>query len=241
MTMRPRALTRLISAAASIAILALGATTPATASTGSGSTTSADIEASRAFMTEFGVPADVQDRLLEDALAGVLSDADDPSATPVEITTEQRTDATFEISRFEDGSIQVVEYEKPVEVKTRPGEVSTMAVTGCSTSGTTSVVTYSGCKVHYRTHVFSYGFYANFKIYTSGNDLISSVSGAFQQYAIGHTRDSWNLATVKQVESSTGPAHARLSITYNVMPYLGQIQKGVRLKVGGNKYWQENS
>jgi hypothetical protein len=51
----------------------------------------------------------------------------------------------------------------------------------------------------------------------------------------------WDLSIVKRRENSSGPAHARLAITYNVLPSFGQVTKGVRHWVGRNSYWQANS
>lgn len=196
--------------------------------------------ASRAFMTEFGVPANTQEELLAALKEGDMGLANSPDARPVSVETEARDGSTFEISTYADGSIAVIEREIPVVVK--PGTVTPYAVTGCSVSSGSGYSNYTGCKIHYRTHVFSYGFYANFTLVQGlYNDQITRAYGQFQEYAVGHTRDSWSLRVLKATETSSGPAHAELAIVYTVSPGIGQVTKGVRLKVGGNSYWQENS
>lgn len=186
-------------------------------------------------MTEFDVPAATQDELLDAARRGELSQSDDPTAVPVSVDTLIRDDAVQEVSTFEDGSIQVVERERPVVVP--KGMVTPLAVTGCRVTSGSGSSNYSTCKVHYRTHVFSYGFYANFTI-TPYYDQITWAGSQFQEYVIGHSRNEWGVSVIKSNESSTGPAHAALWIDYTTGLY--EIRKGVRLKVGGNTYWQEN-
>ncbi|GIG23079.1 hypothetical protein Cch01nite_38030 [Cellulomonas chitinilytica] len=199
----------------------------------------ADVQASRAFMTEFGVAPEVQDRLLNKGLAGGLNDADVRGAKPVSVTNEARGGSAVTISTYADGSIGVVERELPRVVK--PGGATTFSVTGCRVVGGSGWASYTNCKVHYRTTIFSYGFYANFTTTTSW-DSISSVGSPFFTYAVGHNYESHQLRILKGVESASEPAHAELAIIYNVAAGIGgQVTKGVRLKVGGNQYWQENS
>lgn len=188
-------------------------------------------------MAEFGVPADTQDRLIEEALEGVVHQADEPDATPINIEKSETAEATFETLTFDDGSIRVVEREKPVEVK---GEIGALAVTGCSTSGTTHFTSYSNCKVHYRSAVFSYGFYTNFTIYESGNDRINWVGNMFHEYSIGHARLSWRVGINRATQSGSSEAYATQTIEYRIEPYIGQITRGVRICVGGNRYYQQN-
>lgn len=198
---------------------------------------SSDVLASRDFMSQYGVSRKVQDRLLAQATRGKVLLADTPAAVPVRTAAKDEGTAVSTVSTYEDGSISVVTREKPREIKA--GVVTPFSVTGCSFVSGSGYASYSNCKVHYRTTVFSYGFYANFSI-TSGYDAISNAYGFFQQYAIGHSRISDSLRVLKATESSTGPAHAELAIEYKVLGGVGgQITKGVRLKVGGNQYWQE--
>lgn len=227
--------------AASVAVLALTVTTAAASPTTSDGIeiSAAEESQSRAFMSKFGVPEQTQDQLL-DALAneGDVGLANSPDATPVSVDLTEMDGSTFEVAVYADGSISVVEREIPVEVE--PGLITPMAVTGCTVTSGSGYVAYQGCKVQYQTHVFLYGFYANFSI-TPGYDSIDTVFGQFQGYAIGHSRDSWNLRILKRYENSAGPAHAELAIEYTILPGVGQVTKGVRLKVGSNSYWQENS
>ncbi|RPF28212.1 hypothetical protein [Georgenia muralis] len=224
-----------VAAAATLGLLA-----PAASADEAVSISAAEEAASRAFMTEFGVPADTQDELLASLKEGDLGLANDPDAGPVSVETEVRDGSTFEISRYFDGSIEVTEREIPTAAE--PGVITPYAVTGCSVSGGSGYSNYTGCKIHYRTHVFSYGFYANFTLVQGYyNDQITRAYSQFQEYAVGHTRDSWSLRVLKATETSSGPAHAELAIQYTIYPGIGQVAKGVRLKVGSNTYWQENS
>ncbi|MFC4629641.1 hypothetical protein ACFO6V_15445 [Promicromonospora alba] len=197
-----------------------------------------DIAQSRAFMTEFGVPEDTQDELITNALAGVLPLSEDPSAEPVSTESGENSDSTFQVLRYSDGSLAVREIEKSTAAS---GTRGVQAVTGCSHSGTTHFTTYSGCKIHYRTVVFSYGFYASFRIYGSGNDSVISAGSKFQEYSIGHSRLDWRLRIINQTEDPGNNAHIELSIRYLILPSVGEIQKGVRLRVGSNKYCQKTN
>lgn len=196
-------------------------------------------EASRAFMTEFGVDPRTQDRLLARARVGRLTLADTGLARPVGISTFVRGGSEFEVATFADGSISVVEREIPAQLA--PGMVGPMAVSGCTISGSSSYTVYNGCKVHYRTAVFSYGFRASFT-QSGANATMSPPWGFFQEYAIGHTRQSYSLSIIRKTGNVANPAHIQLAIEYNVLfPWPGQVTKGVRLKAHGSKYWQENS
>ncbi|HLR95528.1 MAG TPA: hypothetical protein VK053_13455 [Jiangellaceae bacterium] len=235
-----RALSRLGAGLAAVS-LSVGLLAPAaTAAPDLVEVSASEEAASRAFMTEFGVPESTQDDLIEGIKHGDMGLANDPTATPVTVEHTERDGSTLEISRYADGSVAVTEQDIPRDVE--EGAVTPQDVTGCSVGGGSGFVNYTGCKVHYRTHVFSYGFYANFTIVQgTNNDQITRAYDRFQQYAIGHSRASWSLRVLKGNETSSGPAHAELAITYNILPSFGQVTKGVRLKVGSNTYWQENS
>ncbi|HHW84555.1 MAG TPA: hypothetical protein GX743_12240 [Actinomycetales bacterium] len=190
-------------------------------------------------MTEFDVPTTVQDRLLSEARIGNFGLANSGEAEPVSVDVVRTADVEREVSRYADGSISVLESEIPTEVD--PGAAAPRAITGCTVVSGSGFKNFSGCRIHYQSHIFSYGFYADYMYGNGGWDQIYRAYDQFQGYAIGHSRDSWALKVIKQHESSTGPAHAQLSIVYNVLPAFGQVTKGVRLKVGGDRSWQENS
>lgn len=206
---------------------------------------SAEISASRAFMTKFGISPSEQSALLSRALRGEPLLADVQGANPVSVRQQRDLGGSrSEIATFADGSINVTTYDL---VRRQPGSsdralsaATPAAVTGCSSSSGSGYVSYRNCKVHYRSIVFSYGFYANFTT-TSYWDQIDSVWGYFLEYAIGHSEASNTLLIRNKTEDPGVPAHAELTIRFNVLPSFGQISKGVRLKVGSNTYWQENS
>jgi hypothetical protein len=190
---------------------------------------------SRAFLTEFDVDPAVQDRLIEGTKAGEISLADSNSAAPTSVETEIRNRSEFTVSTFADGSIFVVEREIPAAAD---GGAGTNAVTGCTIRGGSDYTTYAGCKLHYRSHIFSYGFYANFTQSGGNLGVITRAFGRFQDYAIGHSRESWGLRIVKARSNSAGPAKARLRINYNINPDVGQITKKICLVVSGRSYGQ---
>ncbi len=195
---------------------------------------------SREFLTEFGVSAETQDELMDAARRGDFGMAEDPRAVPVSVEQRVVRGSDREVLRYSDGSVSVLETQRPTVLQSGLG-ISPAAVTGCTVRSGTGYTNYTGCKVHYRSHIFSFGFYANFSTHPGiNNDQISSARSQFQDYAIGHSRASWSLRIIKQRETLAGPAHALLAIEYNILPNLGQVTKKTRLKVGSNTYWQEN-
>ncbi|WP_139107634.1 hypothetical protein [Oerskovia enterophila] len=196
-----------------------------------------DEQASRAFMTEFGVAADVQDALLDKARHGQSLLADSETADPVSVTEFTRDASDFEVATFEDGSISVVEREIPVVVP--EGTFQPRAVTGCTVGGGPTYTTYNNCKVHYRTPIFSYGFYTSFTM-TGSSATISTANQMFHEYSVGHLRDSWNLTVARKTGNAANPAHVQMRVTYTLYPGVGQINKGVRIFADGLKYWQQS-
>lgn len=220
-------------------LISTGLVTPATAAPAlPAATTDEDEARSRAFLTEFGVDRQTQDKLIDDAKSGKLTLADNPESEPTSVEKFTRSGSNFEVNRFADGSISVVEREVPQKVD--PDSITPLAVTGCTISGQGSYTLYSNCKVHYRTAVFSYGFFSTFTMNGSSSG-IRSAHDQFHEYSVGHNRISWALKTIKSSGTQSSPAHVQLSIRYSIWPQVGEVTKGVRLKVGGSSYWQENS
>lgn len=194
---------------------------------------------SRAFLTEFGVSPEVQDRLLATTRAGGVALADSGLEAPLSVESFERDGSRYAVSTYSDGSIFVEEREIPIEVE--EGEVAPMAITGCTISGGSGYTTYNRCKVHYRSHVFSYGFRATFTQIPGSKGTISWVGEKFQDYAIGHWRVRWSVS-IRQASSSVsaGPAKARLLVEYNILPAAGQITRYLCLRVSSSSYSQAN-
>jgi hypothetical protein len=216
----------------------VGLSAPANAADEVSHVTAGEEAQSRAFLTEFNVDGAVQDRLIAGTKAGETSLADSGTAEPTSVKTEVRDGTEFTVSTFADGSIFVVERELPTAAN---GGIGANAITGCNIGGGSDYTTYTGCKLHYRSHAFSYGFYASFTQSGGNLGVITAVSGKFQDYAIGHSRDGWALRIVKARSNSSGPAKARLSINYNINPDIGQITKKICLVVSGRSYGQRTT
>jgi hypothetical protein len=100
-----------------------------------------------------------------------------------------------------------------------------MAVTGCTVRTGSGYNAYTGCKVHYRTHMFSYGMYANFTITPALRPdrlAVRVLPGVRHRPQSRLPHDD-----ADQHRRGPGrPGHGQLSIRYNILPSGGQINKG---------------
>ena len=213
---------------------------PASAAPSAGAEFSDDIAASRAFMTEYGVDTSVQDELIALTLAGGLPLSDVEGAAPESVERVESVASTVDILRYADGSVSVVEVQKG-NVAPPKGAIAPRAVTGCSYAAGSGYANYSNCKVHYRSAVFSFGFYANFSIHPgANNDKVSWAGNKFLEYSVGHMLTSSSAWVEQSVESTSRNASAVYTATFDLWPGIGSVTRGTRLWVGDNTYWQES-
>jgi hypothetical protein len=187
-----------------------------------------DVEKSRAFMTEYGVSAEVQDRLIADALSGKTLMADQTESVPVSTEVVESSGSRDVVSVYSDGSIKVVESETPAE----PDGVGPMDISGCSTTVVGSQIEYRGCSVHYQTTSFSFFFLANYTILRGATtwDHIDRAYGAGFPYAIGWQYAGHELFIGRRVETSSARANAQIHVTYT--NDAGTIGRACGLTVG---------
>lgn len=196
-----------------------------------------DIAASRAFMTEYGVPESVQDELIALTLAGGLPLSDVEGAVPESVERVESSSSSVDVSRYADGSISVVEVEKPAA----SSGITPFGISGCSFSSGSGYASYTNCKVHYQSTVFSFGFYANFSIAAgANNDRITWAGSKYLVYSIGHLLTSSSVWVEQSVETASRDASAVYTATFDLWPGVGSVTRGTRLFVGDNTYWQDN-
>ncbi len=209
---------------------------------GVGAAPVSDETRAREFLRQYGVSAAIADDLIDLGRAGVLSDADTPGAVPVSVDRYRRDGIFYEVSRYRDGSVAVLESDVPREVQAGSAAPNS-GIGGCTVAGSgSSYTTYTGCRVRYRTHLFSFGFYVNF----TQNDAyatIGKVYGKFHDWAIGHEKQDWGLTVVTKRGKSSSPAHAYMWIEYltGIGSVSATINKGIRFKAHGTRYWHETS
>lgn len=236
-----------------IGLILAGLTTPATAADGEtleaarvgttvGIDAATDTQRARAFLLQFGVSAATATRLVERAEAGLLSEADTPGAVPASTERYTQNGVAYLVSRYQDGSISVLDHDVPRELPTGSATPAS-GIGGCTVGGSgSSYTTYTGCRVRYRTHIFSFGFYVNFT-QNGSYATVGKAYGKFHDYAIGHEKKSWSLKVIRERGTSANPAHVQLAIEYltGIGPISVTINKGIRFKAHGTQYWYETS
>jgi hypothetical protein len=151
-------------------------------------------EEARAFWTSHGVPAEVQDTLVDELSTTGAIDAIRHGVDPVSVETLDESDATVTVSTFPDGSISVTSVEKPVVVP--PGQITTQAsIAGCTAQGGSGYVNYTGCVVSADAAIFKIAFKASYSVPNGASAKITSTWGAQATSGVGTitnpTRTLW--------------------------------------------------
>lgn len=212
----------------------------------SGLTTQKDLEhgdnlKSKSFLSAYGVPEETQEHLIGMAAKGHLPMSDTPGTIPISTEFFEREDVFLELKRYADGSVSAVELDKGNNLQ--EGSVAPKAITGCAQTIGSGYTNYTNCRIHYRSLVFSYGFYGSFTIVPGdNNDMITGVGSPFLEYALGHKEVSRKLNISQERETVSSDATATLTITFEVLKGVaGSVTRGVRLLVGGNSFRQGDS
>jgi hypothetical protein len=125
-------------------------------------------------LATYGVPQDVQDRLVNDFLTGTRMWDSETGAAPV--SKEMSRDGDFDqtIRRFADGSVSVERRENPSGKNS--GQVSPQSITGCSTYQQQDIRVFTNCLVAWDAVTWSMTYRANYDWYQFGSN-ISYVGG----------------------------------------------------------------
>ncbi|WP_146079453.1 hypothetical protein [Rathayibacter sp. AY2B9] len=138
---------------AGIAVLALALTgaAPASAST---EAEHSEVVTAREFLSEYGVPSETQDDLVEAYLAGEAWDSLSSANPTVKVVEEKRPDGDYTISTYEDGSVSVV------RIGGEGADVKTRGISECSVSGSAR----NGCKIDTWVGLVSMSFYTSYNL-----------------------------------------------------------------------------
>ncbi|MDY0828468.1 hypothetical protein SK224_04935 [Microbacterium sp. BG28] len=171
------------------AMVFLGAT-----SASATSPTTADAAAFEEFYDRYGVDEVTQNDLLEQLAAGEILDSMTSGAEPVTTYERDSAEQTEYVSVFEDGSISVTGFEKPVE-EVNEGGVGTRAVSDCTSYSGGGYASYANCLVSNGNGTMSLQFRADYSRWASG----ASISNARDAQVVAHygTATAPTLTTVR--------------------------------------------
>jgi hypothetical protein len=186
-----------------------------------------------------GVPASTYGPLVEHFLDGQLMDSMQEGQTPAAVKTIQRDGFTVTQSIYADGSISETEIQNPTTSSGPAASLRTLtpqSVGQCA--GTTPShydTRYNNCVVAADNSFLQITFHATYDIVQgSNNDLINEVTTPYA-YTVGGTAATPSLKITRKQESSSGPATATASTTYNSTKGGGSFTASLSLKVGSNK------
>ena len=228
-----RHLSRVLVAALTSLLLALGFFSPALADTPT--LTQEQEQSLRSNMTSLGIDSSTQASLIAKIEAGVAPDSLDPASVPVTVIPIDTAAEEGELRIFADGS-----RSKTVVVKTAPA-ASTPNVDGmmraaggsiskCSTKTFSGGSSQSGCLVKMSTIAYVGQFNANYTLVNGGQSYISS---AYNWSCFGFGCTIENTGIVKKKADLNGPAKAEMRVRVSAGPiattgYLQLFVKGPR-------------
>lgn len=185
----------------------------------------------RSFFNEYDVALEDQDSLLASYESGDPWLSMTAGAEPVEVRTQEHAGMRNTVSTYADGSVTVSGTSVPQGLK-RSGGVTPLSVTGCSTSGTTRVVTYSNCLAKVDNGLVMMSFRFTWRLYIGSSASITSYSPSSAQHrCIGCIMTDHNVYRI----STT---NVRYSATIILPPgeYTGWM--GVRVSTSGASTYQ---
>ncbi|WP_460739307.1 hypothetical protein [Microbacterium neimengense] len=212
------------------AMVFLGATSASATST----TTTADAAAFEEFYDRYGVDEATQSALLEQLDAGEILDSMTSGAEPV--TTYERDSAqqTEFVSVFEDGSISVTGFEKPVE-EVDEGAVGTRAVSDCTSYSGGGYASYANCLVSNGNGTMSLQFRADYSRWASG----ASISNARDAQVVAHygTATAPTLTTVRASATPQQEAVVTMYSRFTSWNGLSSEDLYLSLRVNATQAW----
>jgi hypothetical protein len=184
----------------------------------------------RSFFDEYDVTVEDQNSLLESYESGDRWLSMTAGAEPVEVRIENKAGMRSTVSTYEDGSVAVAGTQAPT--KSAPTGAGPLSVTGCSTSGSTRVVTYSNCLAKVDNGVVMMSFRFTWRLYVGSSASITSFDPDSRNHrCIGCIMSDHRVYRI----SST---NVRYSATIGLPPgeYLGWM--GVRVSTSGASTYQ---
>lgn len=215
-------------AAVSIALVAGGVATSASAAPTTSSTS--DTAAIYAFYDANGVSKADADRLVANFERGIYSESNNPNAVPVR--SKMTIETGFEVTRtfYADGSVSVSKIEQPKAPS--KGLASTQSVGSCAeTTGGSGYILRKNCLVSEGTDILEMAFRMDWTAISSGYDKINAVRSPYA-YTRGGTAETPKLSISKANESSASPASARATTQYQGA---NSFTATLTAKVGGDK------
>ncbi|WP_375404840.1 hypothetical protein [uncultured Amnibacterium sp.] len=175
----------------------------------------------QSFWTDHGVKANTRASLLKAYDAGQMPDAVTGKSSSTDVT-KRVGDYVVTTSTYADGSVSVSQVQAPLPTYAgTSSRVKPMAISGCSTGGTSGHITYSNCYVSGNNAAITVGFQTSFTYVQGGYDLIENKGkNSYQQCAPGQCTDpifdSW-----RQYETASAKAFLKYRFNYSVLGSTG--------------------
>lgn len=192
-------------------------------------------------MNTYGVPLDKQEALLVKFQSGATLDSFAKNKVPVSSETTTTNTKTVKIDRFADNSWKAVT-QTPDRATTPSAPVNqppAYGVDNCTVISGGRSVTYQNCTVSAAWLGITIAFVATAYVnYDSYYDGIGDLRGTTQKcWVVSCSTPSYTYQKLN--EDSSGPA--TVQATSSVSGPNGSWDVWVQLKVGGDRYWSENS
>lgn len=203
---------------------------------GSGRQLTADEEAQlRSFFDDYDVAGTDQDALLASYESGDRWLSMTAGAEPVDVRTEDKDGMRSTVSTFADGSVGVSGTsipQDPVRLASVTAPSSPSSVTGCRTSGSTRVITYTNCLAKVDNGLVMMSFRFTWRLYVGSSASITSYSPNSRDHrCLGCIMSDHRVYRISRT-------NVRYSATIGLPPgeYLGWM--GVRVGTGGASTYQ---
>lgn len=202
-----------------VAALMIPLSLPAAAAT---TTPRDDWAAVREFMTEYDVPADVQDTLIADFEAGERWDSLSSDSVPVATESARDDRAETVVNRYADGSVAVLETSLPesrgeAELRKRSGDIGTQAISQCSSRYVNAYQTdYVNCWVDGNMGVTRMHFRFDYSRFNGATRMNRAYNPGYF-YSVGEPGTP-NVRVTRTNSTSTLPSVSRMDI-YVDLPY----------------------
>ncbi|WP_278236924.1 hypothetical protein [Isoptericola sp. AK164] len=186
----------------------------------------------RDIMDRYSVPTATQDELFEKLDRGVAWDANDPTAAPVSVETNDALGKSETVKRYEDGSIAVLSVQQPAATD----GIMPRRWLGCGyTVHRSTYNTVDDCFVDWTRGTTKMKFAVDAEIWHSGRDKILRAHTGSYRYAQGCA--SASLSVNRKTESTSGaPARASMVMDGDILCAGGGRSYTLVIEVGNDRF-----
>ncbi len=198
-----------------------------------------DKDALKNFLRQYGADEATISNLLKKCENGELWNSLDPQykSTATHETFSNENGITVDKYVYPDGSIMIQELSSPITT-TESGEVTinTVSIGGGTVTQGSGFLSVKGAKVSYDFGMIKASFNADYTFANGAYDKIDKIYD-YSMRVIGGSYQNLTFKITKQIESSTGPATARLQADTFLAGNMVGITFWIQLNVGSETAW----